>query len=537
MNKTWALFLTCCIPSKELRKKLRRRWITRSTPELFADLSARIARQQDISDETLRVIRSTAEKCEALCDRIPDLQAGIKETLDVGREMSLRSEDISTELRSRKAETQALQHALTQTMETDFRKIQNTVETCRKKIEYIIQQNAAQKVALLSQYYMHIPIREKLILCFDCLYDKYAEAVDAYTMFRYLKSAGRKVKYVLLKTNPLYERLQEQNQLEDVLPVSNEAEMLILYPDIIAQSGYIFCSFGYYYSKILKQLPSCIYIYIDHGVMLLKKSAFALYADGGPCDNDLMLVPTQATKRYYDNNNYKQHQMLCAGMPRWDNLPPRLEKKEKTYSIFLFFTWRFSFVRDSSQVEHYTSLIQQTVNELADRLKDYEHIKIYLGLHHALIYNQPDKNFDHFQNVELVPPNQVSSMVKKADLLVTDYSSICFDFMYQDVPVIFYRFDADVTYSDERDNKAIESAAQEDSILYNICSNLDEVVKKVLEYAESDFKAGEEIILKNKAIFWPRGNNCERLLKLVDEYAAGECALKPLYECLKVNGE
>lgn len=59
----------------------------------------------------------------------------------------------------------------------------------------------------------------------------------------------------------------------------------------------------------------------------------------------------------------------------------------------------------------------------------------------------------------------------------------------------------------------------------------------MLEYAENDFKAGEEIILKNKAIFWPRGNNCERLLKLVDEYAAGVCALKPLYERFKVNGE
>ena len=46
----------------------------------------------------------------------------------------------------------------------------------------------------------------------------------------------------------------------------------------------------------------------------------------------------------------------------------------------------------------------------------------------------------------------MSRLYNNSSLLITDYSSIAFDFMFLDTPVIFYKFDADVNYPDEDDN-------------------------------------------------------------------------------------
>ncbi len=184
-------------------------------------------------------------------------------------------------------------------LENDNVKSNDMIVALQRKMEFVIMLNVEHKVIALSHFYQNIPLKDKLILCFDCLYDPWAEAIDAFTLFEYYQSIGRNSKYVLLETNPLYAKLQKANQLKDVLPVKNEAELLILYPEIVAQAGYVFSSFGYYYSKIFKKLPSCVYVYIDHGVMLLKKSVLSLYVDGGPCENDLMLCPTRATKKFW----------------------------------------------------------------------------------------------------------------------------------------------------------------------------------------------------------------------------------------------
>ena len=40
---------------------------------------------------------------------------------------------------------------------------------------------------------------EKNILCFDCLSHPYAESIDAWSLFQYLKKMGKPVFYVILK--------------------------------------------------------------------------------------------------------------------------------------------------------------------------------------------------------------------------------------------------------------------------------------------------------------------------------------------------
>lgn len=392
----------------------------------------------------------------------------------------------------------------------------------RERLEYVRWENVIRsselKILSLSSFYKDIPVNSKPILCFDCLYDKHAEAIDCWTFFQYLQSIGKTAYYAIMESNPLYEKLKSENKLKGILPVSYEADLIIRYPDIIAQCGLVFSSFGYYESKIFKLLPTCRYVYIGHGVILLKRSILPIYLEGGSCDNDLMLVETKATKALYDRNGYFGRKMVCCGIPRWDNLPTTRNNNGDTYKVLIFFTWRFSFTRTDSHEEfkNYVSYIQKLIDSLSSAAGDNNRIKVYVTLHHALYFNCNVAQMCNFNNVELVQSNEVSQFIKTADLLITDYSSICFDFMYQNVPVIFYRFDTQTNYADSRDNDDISGAEQENEILYNVYNSLEDVISKFKFYIKNNFKLENELKDKNDHIFWQRSNNCERMLQIVE---------------------
>ena len=409
-----------------------------------------------------------------------------------------------------------------QAIKAAFQQNSALLKETRERLEYVRWENVVRsselKILSLASFYKKTSFKSKPILCFDCLYDKHAEAIDCWTLFQYLQSIGRTAYYAILESNPLYDKLKKENNLKGILPVSFEGDLILRYPDVIAQCGLVFSSFGYYESKIFKLLPTCSYVYIGHGVILLKKSILPIYLDGGSCENDLMLVETRATKNLYVRNGYFERKMVCCGIPRWDNLPTMRNGNGDSFKVLIFFTWRFSFSNDNSrsQFENYVSTIQKLIDSISLATGDNQKIKIYVTLHHALYFNCCISQTCNFNNVKFIKSNEVSQFVRSANLLITDYSSICFDFMYQNVPVIFYRFDTQTTYSDPRDNDDIISASREDAVLYNVFSSLEDVISKFKSYVDTDFELEANLKDKNDQIFWQRGNNCSRLLHIVE---------------------
>ena len=105
-------------------------------------------------------------------------------------------------------------------------------------------------------------------------------------------------------------------------------------------------------------------------------------------------------------------------------------------------------------------------------------------------------------------------MIRDTDLFITDYSSICFDLMYRNVPTIFYRFDSDLTYSNPMDNEAALSAAEKDALLYNCCYDARHAIRLANNYICNNFACEAEILSKNESFFWNRSDNCRTLIEL-----------------------
>ena len=374
---------------------------------------------------------------------------------------------------------------------------------------------AEQRILTLGLYYKDMPKEERYVLCFDYLFLPYAEAIDAWTFFQYLQSQGIPSKYVIRKENALYKKLKEENNLKDILPVGSEFQLLTNYPDIIAKSRFIICSYGFELSPFFKFLPFCKYIFIEHGVNFLKDWAVQHYTNSRFAG---MIVPSRLTKEEYEKVGVDLDSLSVyyTGLPRWDRLQSQ-KKHDRTRNIFIFFTWRVSFGANKTLVKQYAERIQSFVYRLKKIFAGRDDIKLHISLHHALI--ERDIKLEEsklFEGVHFVPMSEISNMIQKTDLCITDYSSISFDFLYLNVPVIYYCFDADVEYPHQNDYivPSIEKIKRE---LYNCCLSEDEAVSKVQYYAERDFSLETEYMAKNDNIFWFKGGNCERLWQLINE--------------------
>ena len=384
-----------------------------------------------------------------------------------------------------------------------------STKNLENKIDNLTRSILENKILLLNSYY-NSTNTEKLILCVDALHDKYAECIDAYTSFNFLQEKGIPSKYILLENNPLYDELKQKNKLKDIIIVKNQKEFIEKNIQIIAQSKCILTSYGLSQMDniFLKNLPFLKYIFIEHGVTLLKKWVVRLYNTNS---FDKILVPTQATYDFYKSKNlYADSDIIKCGLPRWDKLK---REPSETKNIFLFFTRRYSNSKDEFNV--YFERIKELISEISNITKKNNNLKTYFAIHHTLL--DLAFNIPQYKNVEIILTTNISKMIGKTDLLITDYSSICFDFMYLDTPVIFYRFDEDVNYSDKRDIESFLSAKEEDKNLYNCFYELDEVINKINYYIKNNFELERENKEKNNKIFWQNKNNCETLLTFIKE--------------------
>ena len=196
--------------------------------------------------------------------------------------------------------------------------------------------DAERNIRHVAETARHLRPEEKHILCFDCLYDPLAEAVDAWTLFEYLQTQGIPSRYALLKTNPLYAQLEQQNKLKDILPVDNEFDLLQRYPEEIARSKRIYFSFPFTCSSILRDLPNCPFIFIEHGVNLMKPWCVRLYAEGGDSECNYILTPSRPTKTLYDSLHLMQGKCSAVAFPAGTNcLSIRSTSPNGTFSFSL----------------------------------------------------------------------------------------------------------------------------------------------------------------------------------------------------------
>lgn len=325
-------------------------------------------------------------------------------------------------------------------------------------------------------------------LCFDCLYDKNQEQNDAYSYFMQIKQTGCKAKYVALSAI----RNQFDNHKE-IIFVKNKWHFVFRYLFLIAKSKQIYTSFGLFdgLDEIFKK--HCEYIFIGHGVTYIKSWVSEIYSKN---KFSKILVPTKFTFDLYKKNNlWVDKDMILSDLPRWSNL----NNNTITDEIFVFFTWRKEFLFNKANIDKYLNAIVQLIENL--RKTTPRNIKISFAWHHELHkmkISLPEIPLD----VNLIRTCEISKAINSSSLLITDYSSIFWDYFYLNKPVVFYRFDFNSYSLESIDGEIMQEVKMLDDKFYNCFYDENTTFDKINYYVINKFELEEYYKEKIKKYFW-----------------------------------
>ncbi|WDL69721.1 CDP-glycerol glycerophosphotransferase family protein [Helicobacter winghamensis] len=357
--------------------------------------------------------------------------------------------------------------------------------------------------------------RTKWILIDNCFNDS-ADLNDNLYLFEFIfKNKTKDVYYVVSKDHFLYKGLVQKYPKN--LIVINKKFLSWGFIWHLLQAKYILDSFQIFSSKLRLGSIFCNskihYIYTQHGVNFFKRY-FLENTDSLSDENfNAIIFSNLYEKSYFETiYNYAQNRQLLLGLARWDRVLS-IEQCEKRI-VLVYFTFRRYLIQDRKVMEYklfreWYYLLNDVV--LMEHMKKNK-VEIYFALHHEM----EKTNHGQFDILKPIDQNRLSDIKNRASLLITDYSSMAFDFMVKDKPVIFYRIDQNELCLDEESRENFEYAKRLDDCIYNIFYNREEVVNKCIYYFNNNFALEDEFKARNNKFFSYRENFRENIYNRIN---------------------
>lgn len=266
-------------------------------------------------------------------------------------------------------------------------------------------------------------------------------------------------------------------------------------------------------------------VFLQHGVTKDNIKSFYYQV----CRFSLFVTAVPRETRYIeDNYGYKDKDIVkMLGFCRFDNLW-NYKNVYKQKQILLMPTWRdwiakpvsasykFDDISDFKNTEYfkvYHSLLNN--KQLREKLVQNDITLIFYPHKHMQKFVS---NFESdFQNIVIADWHkyEVPTLLMESALLITDYSSVAFDFAYMGKPVLYYQFDLE---------KLREGHYQQGYFSYEndgfgkLCINEQEIVDSICNEIDSKFELEKKYEKRITDFFTLRDNkNCERNFNAVKD--------------------
>lgn len=185
-------------------------------------------------------------------------------------------------------------------------------------------------------------------------------------------------------------------------------------------------------------------LFLQHGVTALKRVDHIFGKKGTSAMNHFTTTSRFEQEIVVKYFGYKAGDAPILGFTRWDVLEDTSKEDERI--ILAMPTWR-SWLEEKSAEEfkksdyyhNYMRLLQS--EKLAAMLKEND-VTLIFYIHPKFKDYLSEFNVSG-ENIQLIPfgSEPLNEIMKKCSMLITDYSSVCWDVCYLDKPVLFYQFD------------------------------------------------------------------------------------------------
>ena len=267
-------------------------------------------------------------------------------------------------------------------------------------------------------------------------------------------------------------------------------------------------------------------VFLNHGTVGLKKRK-ALNAKTEKIvekmvqSYDLNICDSKFEKDVKSKSWWKvpQKTTFVTGYPRYDKLyNANIRGKE----IFFMPTWRpwlKNNVKDIQKTEYFKNIINLLQNETLNKILEIKNIKMTVYIHQLM-----HEYFDNFndvklrKNINILPKDaEITKEIMKSNMLITDYSSIAYDYLYMDMPILFYQFDKDAY--EEKIGSYIDLNTE---LFGEVAYTSEECVEKIVKIINNDWKHLENVLekverLKPKFLEYIDKNNSKRVYELIEQ--------------------
>ena len=350
--------------------------------------------------------------------------------------------------------------------------------------------------------------------------------------FEYLKknSKKRNIYFVLKKSSKDRSRLEKIGKVLDFKSISFFIKYMNSEAIISSQiDNYIRRPYGL--SELyLNPFTHFKYVFLQHGVTKNDMSGWLCKTkkniDFLVCSGDIEYNEFLRESYMYDDRVIR-----LTGMPRFDNLYG-LNLKNENYLAFMP-TWRTSLVAEvntktqkrgynknfvnTEYYQFYNNLVND--KRITDCLKKHK-LKILFCLHPML--NSQAKDFKDTKYVTFKTGVNYQQVFKTANMLLTDYSSVAFDFAYTNKPLIYAHFDKDHLYEIHTTVSGDAEYDYEKDGFGKVLYDYESTVKEIIKIVEGGFKPEKKYIDRMHKFFkYNDDKNCERvekgIIKMIEE--------------------
>lgn len=272
--------------------------------------------------------------------------------------------------------------------------------------------------------------------------------------------------------------------------------------------------------KYLRDLYKFKFVFLQHGII---KDDLSKWLQ--KYNKNIKLFVTSAKNEYDSIVNgdyyYTENEVKLTGLPRYDKL---VNEKKKQIVILPthrrnLVEWNISnkqdraynpYFKDSEFYKFYNNLIND--QNILDTLKKNDY-KLVFALHPLL--KEQIEDFKLSENakdsVKLIKDEiNYKKLFGENALLITDYSSVVFDFTYLRKPVIYTQFDKETFYNGQIYDKGYFEYERDG--FGPVCYNYENAVEQIIKYIENDCileKEYEDRI--NKFFKFNDKDNCKRV--------------------------
>lgn len=365
------------------------------------------------------------------------------------------------------------------------------------------------------------------------IYSLSTHPIDSWTLFRWMQEKNIPSRFIIRRESSFFKSIEKQGLDKDVVTVDTDClhnELLDLEDLWIRAKAFIVeWRTDSVVDVWLQHLSGCRYVFLQHGILgtwinnVLKKVFVEEYND--------INVSSEYEMSLIANNDDIRKKCFIAGLPRYDTLEdlssnaPNAEK-----IIFVMMTWRSRFNADVETFynSQYFKGLRTLFSEKNVNTLQQKGIRFVFAPHHMLCDNIGE--FKISEGVDFVKSQEeIFYWIRHAHAFVTDLSSVAFDFMFQNKPVIFWIPDKDdpqLNHQDDQDGGKIDSALSSRSNFPNAVNTVDEVIEKLLYYLKRNFVLEDEFKEKSTKYFDNRDHFCERVFNCVNSRISMENANK-----------